>query len=56
MLAERIPGARLHIVEGAGHGYPAQDPVGVHQLVTDFLRAHGEERRRAASRWSVAPL
>jgi len=50
VLAERIPGARLHIVEGAGHGYPAQDPVGVHQLVTDFLRAHGEERRRAASR------
>ena len=56
VLAERIPGARLHIVDGAGHGYPAQDPVGVHQLVTDFLRAHREERRRAASRWSVAPL
>lgn len=40
VIAQRIPGARLHIVEGAGHGYPAQDPVGVHQLVTDFLRAH----------------
>jgi len=39
VLASRIPGARLHIVEGAGHGYPAQDPVGVHQMVTDFLRA-----------------
>jgi pimeloyl-ACP methyl ester carboxylesterase len=39
-LAERIPNARLHIVEGAGHGYPAQDPVGVHQIVTDFLRSH----------------
>jgi pimeloyl-ACP methyl ester carboxylesterase len=38
VLAQRIPGARLHIVPGAGHGYPAQDPVGVHQLVTDFLR------------------
>jgi pimeloyl-ACP methyl ester carboxylesterase len=40
VLAERIPGAQLHIVKGAGHGYPAQDPVGVHQLITDFFRAH----------------
>ncbi len=40
VLQERIPGAQLHIVKGAGHGYPAQDPVGVHQLVTDFFRAH----------------
>jgi pimeloyl-ACP methyl ester carboxylesterase len=40
LIASRIPQARLHIVPGAGHGYPAQDPVGVHQLVTDFLRAH----------------
>lgn len=39
ILAERIAGAKLHIVEGAGHGYPAQDPVGVHQVVTDFLRS-----------------
>ena len=49
VLAATIPGARLHIVEGAGHGYPAQDPVGVHQLVTDFFHAQGEERRPAAS-------
>lgn len=40
ILAERIPGSRLHIVADAGHGYPVQDPVGVHQVVTDFLRAH----------------
>ena len=40
VLAKRIPGAKLHIVPGAGHGYPAQDPVGVHQLVTDFIRGH----------------
>ena len=39
VLAERIAGAQLHIVKGAGHGYPAQDPVGVHQLVKDFFRA-----------------
>jgi pimeloyl-ACP methyl ester carboxylesterase len=39
-LAERIPGAKLHVVHGAGHGYPAQDPVAVHQVVTDFLRQH----------------
>ncbi|HVO23375.1 MAG TPA: alpha/beta fold hydrolase [Candidatus Margulisiibacteriota bacterium] len=40
LLHERIPGSQLHIVQGAGHGYPAQDPVGVHQLITDFFRAH----------------
>ena len=39
-LAERIAGSKLHIVAGAGHGYPAQDPVGVHAVITDFLRAH----------------
>jgi len=49
VLAARIPGARLHIVEGAGHGYPAQDPVGVHQMVTDFFRTRGEEQRATAS-------
>lgn len=40
VLAERIPGATLHIVPGAGHGYPAHDPGLTHQVVTDFLRAH----------------
>jgi pimeloyl-ACP methyl ester carboxylesterase len=40
ILAERIPGAKLHVIKGAGHGYPAQDPVAVHQTVTDFLRNH----------------
>jgi len=40
VLAERIPGATLHIVSGAGHGYPAHDPGRTHQVVTDFLRAH----------------
>ena len=50
VLAARIPGARLHVVAGAGHGYPAQDPVGVHQMVTDFCRTRGDEQRAAASR------
>jgi pimeloyl-ACP methyl ester carboxylesterase len=40
VLVERIPGAELEVIAGAGHGYPAQDPVRVHQVVTDFLRAH----------------
>jgi pimeloyl-ACP methyl ester carboxylesterase len=40
LLAERIPNAQLYVVKGAGHGYPAQDPVTVHKVVTDFLRAH----------------
>ena len=40
VLADRIRGSKLHIVPGGGHGYPAQDPVGVHALVTDFFRAN----------------
>lgn len=40
VLVERIPGAQLHIVKGAGHGYPAQDPVQVHRVITDFFHAH----------------
>ncbi|MFN8626265.1 MAG: alpha/beta fold hydrolase [Candidatus Binatia bacterium] len=40
VLKERIPGAQLHIVAGAGHGYPAQDPVAVHQRIAAFLQAH----------------
>jgi pimeloyl-ACP methyl ester carboxylesterase len=39
ILAERIAGAKLHIIKGAGHGYPAQDPVLVHRAITDFLRS-----------------
>jgi pimeloyl-ACP methyl ester carboxylesterase len=39
VLAERIPGAKLHIVKGAGHGYPAQDPIGIHKVITDFFRS-----------------
>ena len=40
VLTQRIPGAQLQIIKDAGHGYPAQDPVGVHQMVCDFFRAH----------------
>jgi pimeloyl-ACP methyl ester carboxylesterase len=40
VLLERIPSAKLEVIAGAGHGYPAQDPVRVHQIVTDFLRTH----------------
>ncbi len=40
VIAQRIPGAHLHVVPGAGHGYPAQDPAGVHQVITEFFRAH----------------
>ena len=58
VLARRIPGARLHVVAGAGHGYPAQDPVGVHQLVTDFLRANASSaaarRTTGRARWLSA--
>lgn len=40
VLKDRIPGAELYVVRGAGHGYPAQDPVGVHAVVTEFMRRH----------------
>jgi pimeloyl-ACP methyl ester carboxylesterase len=40
VIADRVPGAHLHIVPGAGHGYPAQDPGRVHQVITDFFRRH----------------
>jgi pimeloyl-ACP methyl ester carboxylesterase len=40
ILAQRIPGSQLYIIEGSGHGYPAQDPVGSHIAVTEFLRSN----------------
>ncbi len=39
-LAERIPGAELAIIEGAGHLYHAEQPELADRLVLDFLRRH----------------
>lgn len=40
MLAERIPGARLHILEGVGHGYNLEAQARADALVIAFARRH----------------
>lgn len=40
LLAERIPGARLHIVEGARHGYFDEFAAEATSVVLDFLSGH----------------
>jgi pimeloyl-ACP methyl ester carboxylesterase len=41
-LAAAIPGARLELIDGAGHIVNARDPVRVNLLIRDFLRTlHG---------------
>lgn len=46
-LAARIPGARLHVMPGAGHMLPAEAPEPFNQAIRDWLAAphpHGETR------------
>jgi len=38
MLAERIPGATLFLLEGAGHAYHSEQPEAADRVVMDFLR------------------
>lgn len=38
-IAERIPGARLHLIEGAGHDFPADRPDETATVIAEFLRA-----------------
>jgi pimeloyl-ACP methyl ester carboxylesterase len=40
MTAERVPGARLRILEDAGHLYPTEEPA-VDEAVGEFFAAHG---------------
>ena len=40
MLAERIPGAELVLLEGAGHLYHSEQAVAADAAVLDFLRRH----------------
>ncbi len=40
LLAERIPGAELVLVEGAGHAYALERPEETAALVTDFVDRH----------------
>lgn len=39
VLADRIPGARLVLLEGAGHVYHAEQPEAADAAVLDFVRA-----------------
>jgi 3-oxoadipate enol-lactonase len=44
LLAERIPGARLRVLEESGHLYPTEEPD-VDEEIAAFLAAQGEEER-----------
>jgi 3-oxoadipate enol-lactonase len=46
MLAERIPGAILFLLEGAGHLYQSEQPERADQVVLDFLRTVDEGHER----------
>jgi pimeloyl-ACP methyl ester carboxylesterase len=41
LLAERIPGARLHLLEGAGHVYHSEQPEEADAAVLGFIRSVG---------------
>lgn len=45
LLARRIPGARLVLLEGAGHVYHAEQPEAADQAVLGFARSLGAPRR-----------
>jgi pimeloyl-ACP methyl ester carboxylesterase len=44
LIAERIPEARLRILEESGHLYPTEEPE-VDDAIEAFLTAKGEEVR-----------
>jgi 3-oxoadipate enol-lactonase len=44
LIAERIPGARLRILEESGHLYPTEEPE-VDDAIGAFLEGQGEEHR-----------
>jgi pimeloyl-ACP methyl ester carboxylesterase len=46
-LAEAIPGARHHVVDGARHLLPLERPRAVAELILDHVRRHDERHDRA---------
>ena len=42
ILAERIPGAELVLLEGAGHLYHSEQAGAADAAVLDFVRRHGD--------------
>ncbi len=58
-LADRIPGAELAVVPGAGHAYPLERPQESYDLLVDFLDRHGPirpGRRPGVLQAAVEPL
>lgn len=48
-LAELVPGARLHLLDGAGHNYLTDQADEANRVVSDFLRACEKETVRATT-------
>jgi pimeloyl-ACP methyl ester carboxylesterase len=42
LLAERIPGAELVLLDGAGHLYHSEQAEAADAAVLDFIRRHGD--------------
>src|ERR1700683_1845749 len=38
ILKSKIPQAELYMIPGAGHGFQAADPIGIHQRIVQFLK------------------
>jgi 3-oxoadipate enol-lactonase len=38
LLKHQIPHAEVFMIPGAGHNYPAADPIGIHQRITAWLK------------------
>jgi 3-oxoadipate enol-lactonase len=38
VIKSRIPQAELYLIPGAGHGFQAADPIGIHQRIIQFLK------------------
>lgn len=49
-LADRIPGARLEVLPGAGHNFPSEMPDAVHRLLLDFIGEHPLAPRTSRAR------
>jgi 3-oxoadipate enol-lactonase len=43
LLADRIPGAELMLLEGAGHLYHSEQPAAADAAVLDFVRRHPDD-------------
>jgi len=46
-IAARIPGATLHVVPGAAHGYFQERPDVFNQLSLDFVARHSKGTTRS---------